>query len=64
MIDIKIEKICLIKSFIFTTIFFYTAQMTSQIFTERLYVHVACEDVHVNFRFNFFNISKYIKDER
>jgi hypothetical protein len=24
--------------------------------------HVACKDVHVNFSFRHFNISKYVKD--
>jgi hypothetical protein len=32
------------------------------IFHERLCAHVACGDIHVKFSFNFFNISKYIKD--
>jgi hypothetical protein len=60
----KKEKNYPVKSLIFSTEFFpfYTRQMTNRFFMKWLCGRVECEDVHADFLFQIFNISKCVYD--
>jgi hypothetical protein len=52
----KKDKTCMIQYLLFSIkiYLFYVGQMTSRLFVKRLCAHTTCEDVRVNFLFEFF----------
>jgi hypothetical protein len=59
----KKDKNCHVKCPIFSIKFYlcYTRHIKRRFIVQRLYEHVAHEDVRVDFLFQFFDISKFVK---
>jgi hypothetical protein len=63
VVGVKKTKTCTIKCLLVSIkiCLFYVGQTTSRFFVKRLCAHTTCEDVRVNFSFEFFDILKCIK---